>query len=114
MNLIKKEAVVNDEEPHFIFDKMSGIGKRIVYLIIILWALSLLTSDSIEIARTSLGVLIGWFWTGPWCWALAYNKDRNEDFAFIWGFSFGIPGLILYWLFTLFYKKNPNNWVEKT
>ena len=104
--------MTNDEEPHFVFDKMSGMAKRVLILIIIVCALGAITSDSMGI--TIIGGSIGWFITGPSCWGWAYNKDRNEDFAFIWGFAFGIPGAIIYWVYTLFYKKNPNNWDEGT
>jgi len=99
-------------EPHFVFDKMGGIAKRVLVLIIIVCAFDALISD--YYIYLIIGGLIGWFITGPACWGLAYNKDRNEDFAFIWGFTFGIPGAIIYWIYTLFYKKNPNNWDEGT
>ena len=51
---------------------------------------------------------------GRICWALAYNKDRNTDFAFVWGITTGLLGAILYWIYTLFHQKNPDNWEPNT
>jgi hypothetical protein len=57
------------------------------------------------IIQTVLGLLIGWFWTGPWCWKIAYEKGRNQTWAFSVGFFFAIPGAIVYWIYLLFFKQ---------
>jgi hypothetical protein len=59
---------------------------------------------------TAIAFVIAYYVCGKTCWVLAYNKDRNTDFAFAWGFFSGILGTFFYWIYTLFLKKNPDNW----
>lgn len=63
---------------------------------------------------SGLGFAIPYYVFGHTCWAFAYNKDRNADFAFTLGFLTGMTGTVLYWIYTLFHKKNPDNWEPDT
>jgi hypothetical protein len=106
--------MTEENQSEFKFEKLSQIVKNITYAIIILSCLGVLGyfSDG-EPGKAGLGIislLIGWFITGPACWGWAYNKDRHEGFAFLWGFSFGLIGAAIYWIYTLFFTKNLDNW----
>ena len=102
-----------DDEPKFRFRDLHPISKGIFFIIIILAVIGSISNDPIvfggNIAKIAISFAIGWFITGPVCWEWAYKKDRNTDFAFLFGFFLSIPGAILYWIYQLFFKKKPDN-----
>jgi hypothetical protein len=99
------------EKVEFKFDNMSEMAKRVVYVSVFGCIFLILLGYSYDpavlgaqYAKFFIALGIGWFITGPVCWGWAWNKDRNEDFAFIWGLFLGIPGAVLYWIYSLFFK----------
>jgi hypothetical protein len=45
-----------------------------------------------------VGFLIGFFWCGPECFRMAETYDKNPQWGYFYGFTFGIIGLIIYYL----------------
>jgi len=112
-NLNVGDEKMPDDEPKFRFRDLHPISKGIFFIIIILAVIGSISNDPIvfggNIAKIAISFAIGWFITGPVCWEWAYKKDRNTDFAFLFGFFLSIPGAILYWIYQLFFKKKPDN-----
>jgi len=102
-----------DNEQKFRFADLHPISKAIFFIVLILAVIGSISDNPIifggNIARLAISLAIGWFLTGPACWEWAYNKGRNTDFAFLFGFFLSILGVILYWIYQLFFQKKPDN-----
>jgi hypothetical protein len=89
--------------PDFEFKNLSQWAKNVTYCIVALCAIGIL-SDPYIIIQTIVGLVVGYFFAGPYCWQIAYKKGRSTNFAFLFGFVFSLIGLLFYWLYSLFFK----------
>lgn len=98
--------VVEDPKPwEFKWEKLASTWQAVIGVLIVVCILAMFIEPTPRgIAQTIVGLLIGWFWIGPWCWKIAYEKGRNQTWAYAVGLLFGIPGGICYWIYTLFFK----------
>jgi hypothetical protein len=96
---------LNDKPWEFKWEKLAYTWQAVIGVLVVICILAMFIEPTPRgFAQTILGLLIGWFWIGPWCWKLAYEKGRNQTWAYSVGLLFGIPGGIVYWIYTLFFK----------
>lgn len=96
---------LNDKPWEFKWEKLAYTWQAVIGVLVVICILALFIEPTPRaIAQTIIGLIIGWFWIGPWCWKLAYEKGRNQTWAYAVGLLFGIPGGICYWIYTLFFK----------
>jgi tetratricopeptide (TPR) repeat protein len=112
-NIIK----LGEEKSELSFNNLHYLVRWLVNAVFVLMAINIVVAIYMESTRSGavilfsiVGFLSGYYLFAPFCWTLAYNKDRNTDFAFAWGFLTGVFGTVPYWIYTLFLKKNPDNW----
>jgi hypothetical protein len=100
---------LNNKPWEFAWEKIASTWQAVIAVLSVICILAIfIDPDAITTIRTIFGFLIGWFWTGPWCWKIAYEKGRNQTWAFAIGFFFAIPGAIIYWIYLLFHKQVNN------
>jgi len=100
---------LNNKPWEFAWEKISGGWQALIALLVVVCVLAMFIEPTARgTIQTILGLLIGWFWTGPWCWKIAYEKGRNQTWAWSVGFFFAIPGAIIYWIYLLFHKQVNN------
>ena len=103
------------ENSAFKFENLHYVVRYLVYAWISFFViLSIVMLSPNILFYLAIGFVIQYYVCAIFCWQLAYNKDRNTDFAFVWGFFTTIFGAGLYWLYTIFRKKNPVNWESDT
>lgn len=100
---------LNDKPWEFKWEKLAATWQAVIAVLTVICVLMIFVEPTARSTiQTILGLLIGWFWTGPWCWKIAYEKGRNQTWAFAVGFFFAIPGAIVYWIYLLFHKQVNN------
>jgi hypothetical protein len=99
-------TALNNKPWEFAWEKIAGGWQALIALLVVVCVLAMFVQPTARgTIQTVLGFLIGWFWTGPWCWKIAYEKGRNQTWAWSVGFFFAIPGAIIYWIYLLFHKQ---------
>lgn len=100
---------LNNKPWEFAWEKIAGSWQALIALLTVVCILAIFINPTARgTIQVVVGFLIGWFWTGPWCWKIAYEKGRNQTWAWSVGFFFAIPGAIIYWIYLLFHKKVNN------
>ena len=100
-----------DDPSVFDFKNLHFLVQWFVFIIVGLWLVSsIVTGSGYRLIVGGITLLLSYFVFGQLCWTWAYNKDRNTNFAFAWGFATSLPGTIIYYIYILFRKKNPDNW----
>lgn len=102
-------TTLNAKPWEFTWSKLASTWQAVIAILAVVCVLAIfIDPTAIGTAQTIVGLLIGWFWTGPWCWKIAYEKGRNQTWAFAIGLFFAIPGAIIYWIYLLFHKQVNN------
>jgi len=97
---------LNAKPWEFAWEKLASTWQAVIAILVVICVLAIFIEPTARgTAQTIVGLLIGWFWTGPWCWKIAYEKGRNQTWAYAIGLFFAIPGAIVYWIYLLFHKQ---------
>ena len=88
------------------FDRETGVNLQTKnYIAVIIWILSILElfTNPVYAIGSALG---GWYWWAPYLAKYAKRHNKNPTWAFFIGVMFGIPGILVYWLWEYVTRKD--------
>jgi hypothetical protein len=82
------------------WNEVNGLTRWSIGIILILAFLCyILKADGFHIFSLIIGVLIGYFWTGPFSVDIAREHNRNISWAYFIGFVLCFVGWFFYWVY---------------
>jgi hypothetical protein len=81
------------------YDPEMGVNLTVKnYIAVIIWILSILELFTNPLFAI-ISALAGWYWWAPYLAKYAKQHNKNPTWAFFIGAMFGIPGILVYWIY---------------